>query len=334
MLRRRYAAARPAPIEACYTASRSFAEGERAVAEMDQGIKRLIQSHPQDILALAVPEATYLGTLPVDVATEPQLTLDTLLRARIADVECAVDIEAEARPHAEIARRLFEYGARATIITGLPILSVVLWLEPGGLPPLSPYELRLGERPILAWHYIGVEVYKLSAQSLLTTALLGLAPLVAFTQEAREIATVERAAEFVKAHAASGEVEELEALLAVFGARTFGAEAMRQLIRRLFMSTEIIGTSPLYQEWIQEATEKGMARGIEQGRELGLEQGRELGLEQGLRTALLAMLSGRFGTLPPEMERAIEGAETGTLQAVLPRAGLDSLDELRARLGV
>jgi hypothetical protein len=46
---------------------------------MDQGINRLIQSHPQDFLALAVPEATYLGTLPVDVATEPQLTLDTLL---------------------------------------------------------------------------------------------------------------------------------------------------------------------------------------------------------------------------------------------------------------
>lgn len=98
----------------------------------------------------------------------------------------------------------------------------MLWLEPGGQPPLSPYEPRLGDRHILTWHFIGVEVYKLSAQSLLTTALLGLAALVAFTQEAREIATVERAAQFVKAHAASGEVEELEALPAVFGGR-FGA---------------------------------------------------------------------------------------------------------------
>jgi hypothetical protein len=285
---------------------------------MDQGIKRLIQSHPQDFLALAVPEATYLGTLPVDVATEPQLTLDTLLRASVGGVECAVDIEAEARPHAEIARRLFEYGARATISTGLPILSVVLWLEPGGQPPPSPYEVRLGDRLILAWHFIGIEVYKLRAQSLLMTGLLGLAPLVAFTQEAREFATVERAAEFVKVHAAPGEVEELEALLAVFSTRTFGAQAMRQLIRRLFMSTEILETSALYQEWIQEATEKGIARGLEQGQ----------------RDALLAMLRGRFGTLATEIEQAIEGADAATVQALLPRAGVDSLDELRARLNV
>lgn len=296
------------------------------MAEMDQGIKRLIQTHPQDVLALAVPDATYLGTLPVDVATEPQLTLDTLLRARIGAEECAVDIEAEARPHPEIARRLFEYGARATIITGLPVVSVVLWLERGGPPPSSPYELRLAGRPILAWHFVGVEIYNLRAQSLLTIDMLGLAPLVAFTREAREIATIARAAEFVKAHAPPGEVEELEALLAVFGARTFGAQAMQHLIRRLFMSTEILETSPLYQEWIRAATEKGMKAGIEQGRELGI--------EQGLRDAAIAIIRGRFGTLPAEVEQALKGADTPALQALLPHAGTDSLDELRARLEV
>lgn len=288
------------------------------MAEMDQGIKRLIQTHPEDVLALAVPEAIYLGTLPVDVATEPQLTLDTLLHARIGGVECAVDIEAEARPHLEIARRLFEYGARATISTGLPVLSVVLWLERGGQPPISPYELRIGERTILTWHFIGIEVYNLRAESLLTSGLLGLAPLVAFTQEAREIETIERAAEFVKERAAPGEVEELEALLAVFGARTFGARAMQHVIRRLFMSTEILETSPLYQLWIKEATEKG----------------RELGIEQGLREAVIAMLRGRFGTLSSEFEHAIEAADAASLQAMLPQAGTASLEELRSRLGV
>lgn len=81
------------------------------MAEMDQGIKRLIQTHPADMLALAVPGGEFLNPLHVDVATEPQLVLDTLLRVRNHGIECAVDIEAEARPHAEIGRRLFEYGA-------------------------------------------------------------------------------------------------------------------------------------------------------------------------------------------------------------------------------
>jgi len=69
------------------------------------------------VLALALPGAEYLGTLPVDIATEPQLVLDTLLRIRYEDVECAVDVEAEARPRPDIGRRLFEYGARASILT-------------------------------------------------------------------------------------------------------------------------------------------------------------------------------------------------------------------------
>lgn len=107
--------------------------------DMDQGIKRLIQTHPADVLALTLPGADYLGTLPVDVAAEPRLALDTLLRVRYKGIECAVDLEAEARARPDMGWRLFEYGARATIVTGLPVLSVVLWLEPGGVPPPSPF---------------------------------------------------------------------------------------------------------------------------------------------------------------------------------------------------
>jgi hypothetical protein len=52
--------------------------------------------------------------------------LDTLLRIRYEEVECAVDVEAEAQPPSDIGRRLFEYGARASIVTALPVISVVL----------------------------------------------------------------------------------------------------------------------------------------------------------------------------------------------------------------
>ena len=87
--------------------------------DMDQGIKRLIQTHPADILALAVPGTEYLGTLPVDVASEPRLVLDTLLRVRYYGVECALDIEAEAGPRPDMGRRLFEYGSRRGRATSL-----------------------------------------------------------------------------------------------------------------------------------------------------------------------------------------------------------------------
>lgn len=164
------------------------------MAEMDQGIKRLIQTHPADMLALAVPDAQYLGPLQVDVATEPQLVLDTLLRVRYHGIECAVDIEAEARPHAEIGRRLFEYGSRASIVTGLPIFSAVLWLERGGTPAPSPYEPRADDRLLAMWHFTGIEVYRLHAEELIEQGSVSLMPLIPFADGGQDLLAIERAA--------------------------------------------------------------------------------------------------------------------------------------------
>jgi hypothetical protein len=282
------------------------------VAEMDQGIKRLLQTHPADVLALAIPGAEYLGLLPVDVATEPQLVLDTLLRVRYAGVACAVDLEAEARPRTEMARRLFEYGTRASVVTGLPVISVVLWLQAGNAPPASPYELRVGNLLLATWHFIGIALYDLDAQALFTPGLIGLLPLVPFTRDGGDVATIERAAEIVKQRAPASDLSELESLLAVFAARAISDDAARAIIRRLFMSTEILEQSPLYRAWIQQGIEQGKA--------------------EGLRIALLGVLRGRFGTVPPELTQAINAAPADALERLLEYAGTESVEQLQARL--
>jgi hypothetical protein len=280
------------------------------VAEMDQGIKRLIQTHPVDMLALAVPGAQFLSPLQVDVATEPQLVLDTLLRVRYHGIECAVDIEAEARPHAEIGRRLFEYGSRASIVTGLPIFSAVLWLERGGAPAPSPYELRADDRLLATWHFTGIEVYRLRAEELIEQGPAALLPLVPFTDGGKELATIERAALTVKERAPAQDVQELEALLAVFATRVFDTDVILTLMRRLFMSTEIIGQSALYQE--------------------ALAQGKA----DGLRDAALTALRGRFGELPADLAQAVTHASAEQIQDVLAHIGTDTLEQARARLGL
>jgi hypothetical protein len=170
--------------------------GERGMPEMDQGIKRLIQSHPEDVLALALPGAAYLGTLPVDVATEPQLVLDTLLRVEYKGQECAVtlevdNLEGEARPDAAMGWRLFKYGTRATTVMDRVVISVVLWLQPVGIPPQSPYELRIGDEVWGMWRFIGIEVYKLRAQVVFNRGFVGLLPLIPFTQGGADLAVIE-----------------------------------------------------------------------------------------------------------------------------------------------
>jgi hypothetical protein len=228
------------------------------VGDMDQGIKRLIQAHPADVLALVLPGATYEGPLTVDVATEPQLVLDTLLRIRYQGVECAVDIEVEASPRPDIGRRLFEYATRASIVTGLAVISVVLRLNADGAPPPSPYELRVGDLLLGAWQFFGIEVYRLPASALLDRGLVGLLPLVPFTADGGALPAIERAAKMIRDRAPIDAVRELESLLMVFAARTIEVETIMTLVGRLFMSTEILETSPLYQLWV--------ARGQAQGR--------------------------------------------------------------------
>jgi hypothetical protein len=165
-----------------------------------------VRTHPADVLALALPEAEFIAPLPIDVATEPQLILDTPLRVRYKGVECAVDIEAEATPRGDIGRHLRDYAVRAGIVTGLSVISVVLWLTPDGLPPPSPSEERVADLLLGTWRFFGIEVYRLPAQALLDRGLAGLLPPVPFTPEGGDPAVVERAAAEIKQRAAPDNV--------------------------------------------------------------------------------------------------------------------------------
>jgi predicted transposase YdaD len=207
-------------------------------------------------------------------------------------------------------------------VKDLPVISVVLWLEPNGAIPSSPYELRAGSRLLATWHFVGIPLFEVPAETLFARGLVGLLPLVPFTREGRDLQVIERAAEAVKERASPAEVSELESLLAVFATRTFGADEMRALMRRIFMSTEIIETSALYQEWIQKGRAEGRAEGEAAGRAAGV------------REAALVLLRARFGEVAPDIEQALGQTGTEGLEALLPHLAAETLPEIRARLGL
>jgi predicted transposase YdaD len=313
--------------------------------EMDQGIKWLVQHRPEDVLALALRDVEYLGPLQAEVAA-PQLILDSLLHVRYQGVECAVDIEAEARPEPDIGSRLCDYAARVRGATGLQVISVVLWLQPHGAPPRSPYEMYVGDLLVGTWRYFGIEVYRLDADSLLSDGPKGLLPLVPFMHNGDNEALIERAARDIYTHAPVELRYDLESLLGTFGARVLGAPAMRAILGRLPMSLDLFRTSPLYQEVVeevrQESLEKGRQEGLTEGRQEGLTEGRQEGLTEGrqeghlesLRQVALSVLRQRFTTVPPEVEAAIAQADLATAEAVIEHVIADSLEQVRERLGL
>jgi hypothetical protein len=76
------------------------------------------------------------------------------------------------------------------------------------------------------------------------------------------------------------------------------------------MSTEILQEFPLFRSMMAEAEARG---------------------ERGM---LRRVLEGRFGALSEDMQQAINAADTNTLTDLALAAGTESLEQLRARLGL
>src|SRR5579875_2656881 len=303
---------------------------------MDQTLKPLIQLRPTDWLrfVFADTEVEYLGTASTDVATEPLRILDTLLRIRLEGHECLVDIEFEAYTSPDIGRRLHEYAARAEIVHKLPVIPVVFWLMRDGQALTSPYRASVGSVRLYDRYFFGVEVYQLPAPEVLALGeqgIVGLLPLIPFTQGGKTLEAAEAAGRAIQAHAPPEELTALATLLGVFAARMVGPEAALELIRRLLMSNDILlEVSPLYRQWVEEWKAEGLAEGLKEGRE----EGREEGMREGLRDAMLLFWRGRFGEPTAEVSQAISAASRETLSEALLHANSDTPEQLRARFGL
>jgi len=292
-----------------------------AMPEMDQSLKRLIQACPEDWLRFLFPTAQvdYLGTAPTDVATEPQRILDTLGLGRYQGIECLVDIEAEAYTSPDIGRRLHEYAARAQILHKLPVISVVFWLLRDVPAPSSPYREQIANLPLYDQHFIGIEVYRLSAEQLLLLGeqgIVGLLPLIPFTVGGATLEAAETTGRVVRAHAPEELKATLITLLGIFAARNLGDEVGLALIRRLLMSNEILELSPLYRKWVQES----------------VEEGRREGVEEGLREAVILLMRKQFGEPAPDELQVISTANVDTLNALLVALLTDTHEAFRQRL--
>ncbi len=287
------------------------------MGETDQGIKRLLQAFPADILHFALgPECEYLGMLDTDVAIEAQLVMDRLFHALYQGDECAIDMEVQGKSDASMPQRMFRYAQRGSFIYKMKLLSLVLWLRKGkDTFTRYVYEERVGDRLLGTWVIYGIEIFALQARDILNGNVLALLPLVPFMQGG-DMSTIEEAAHRVEREMPDELGKTLNTLLAVFTAQFHGKSAARALLEGLKMNTSIVEESPLYQEWVEQAEAKGKAEGK----------------AEGTRNALISVLSGRFGSLDADLTVAIERADEAALLAVLQHITTDTLDEIRQRL--
>jgi hypothetical protein len=290
------------------------------MGDMDQGIKRLIQMFPGDIIAFARPGAEYVSAVPAEVAMERQLIMDTLFHARYHGFDCLFNIEAQTDIDREMPRRLADYAARARSMYGLPVISVVLWLKLKGNVPQPPFEEWLDDLFISSHNFINIEVYRLDAREVLQLGMIGLLPLIPLMQNADVETDAAAMAALAQSMPAPLNLSASE-LLAVFIARQFNDQDLAlSIFRRFFMSTELLEESPLYRAWIGKAHADGVAEGITEGS------------AESLRESLRVVLESRFGAIDPDLLALIASLDIPTSRAALPHVATETLQEIQAWL--
>jgi hypothetical protein len=125
-------------------------------------------------------------------------------------------------------------------------------------------------------------------------------------------------------------LQKLEAWLANVASHGMLIESVLQVLRRALMSTEIIGQSALYQEWVARAQREG--RSVED-LDLVQEFMRDLRVYYALQDAAFITLRASLGELPDDLLKGLIAASPETCQEVVAHVLTDTLDDVRVRLG-
>ncbi len=307
---------------------------------IDQAFKRLLQEFAQAILQYLFGDVSEVAPLPSEIAIERQLLPDTFFRAIIDQIACVVNIEVQTEPDKTMPQRCYEYAARAWLAYRLPVLSVVIYVYPRGPITPGPFQMNVGRWPSGLWNIYNIELYKLTPADVLNPGLPGLLPLVPLTKGA----TWAEAEEAMRRAAAVQPVEAAKALGNALGILLGDATGQKEQANELFWRYFMTFYERVLEEipWLREALEKGREEGREKGREEGREEGKAEGKAEGLsegellgmREVALRTLANRFAQVPAEIEAALQAADKERLLDVATHAGTDTLDQVRARLGL
>jgi predicted transposase YdaD len=170
------------------------------------------------------------------------------------------------------------------------------------------------------WNIYNIELYKLMPADLLEPNLPGLLPLVPLTKGA----TWAEAEEAMRRAAAVQPAEAARVLGNALGILLGDAMNQKEQANALFWRYFMTFYERMLEEipWLREAREEGRDEGLAEGELLGM------------REVALRTLAARFAPVPAEIEAALQTADKAHLLDVATHAGTDTLEEVRARLGL
>lgn len=178
--------------------------------------------------------------------------------------------------------------------------------------------MRWGGEDRITVVYDVIRLWEIPQEQILSTSSYELWPLAALMAGTTVESTQSIAERIAAAPLERAERSELIGLLAVLAGIRLPRDAILAVLRRNHMLDDLLKESSVASAWFEE----------------GIEQGLQQGLQQGMRNTIRLVLEGRFGTLDEAVRAALDQADETLLADLSRHAGTDSLEQIRARLGM
>lgn len=224
------------------------------------------------------------------------LEADLLYVVNWNGVEVIMHVEFQKRRDGNMGRRLWEYNAQATIISGLPVCSFVIYLQRDGNVVESPYDIvRPSGRAIHLFFFDTVKLWEIPGDFLKQEGIEGLLPLLPLTQDGVHHEVVN---DMIVSLNNAGK-SDLLPLAYAFASLVFKSTEDSDWLRRRFtlLSDDIFEDAWAYQEMLAKGMEKGLQKGMEKGK------------IQGQREIIMDIVQERFPQISALVSKQVQKIE-------------------------
>lgn len=332
------------------------AQSKRPSSGYDNALKRLLETAHDGFLALIAPDVAFVAALPTELPAATRLadlvwsvTFDDRGETAGADErevgngatirrQGLLHIELQTWAGADLAERLVEYAvqlwvrerrARRTLGEREPVVyvrSIAVILRPSATIAQPPLHMLWGSERRLEFIYDVVKLWEIPPDRVLETENYQLWPLTSLMADVTPASAIAVAQRLADAPLPRAERSDLIGMLIALAGVRLGKADLSVALRRNLMIEDLLKESN-FAEVIYDLA-------LERGREEGREEGEAQGEAKGLRTSLRLVIEGRFGTLPDDLTQSLDALEPDALAELLRHAVTDTLEQIRARLGL
>jgi hypothetical protein len=151
----------------------------------DDIMKRLFTANPQHFLDWLIPGAQLDSERTIELKSRT-LEADKLYNLTVNHLAMIGHFEIQRHRDAEMGRRLWEYNATATITSGLPVCSFVIYLAKESQVVDPPFILMLPTGEVAhIFYFTNIKLWEIPSENLQQPGLEGLLPLLPLTRDGK-----------------------------------------------------------------------------------------------------------------------------------------------------